>query len=149
MGVMEREGVSVYSFLFLSTFLSLFVFLPPVIWRQSSVIFGGCSGRPPLGGAPRRPPERPSCSRWIRCCRPWAAGGPQPDPPVHLPERDRERDRERDTERETERDRERDTERERQRETERDRKRETMSTTSSPYHIGLVHRNFTSQWPEA
>lgn len=30
-----------------------------VIWRRSTVVCVGCSGRPPPGGAPRRPPPRP------------------------------------------------------------------------------------------
>jgi len=54
------------------------------IWRRSSVICWGCLRRPPPGGAPRRPPPRPWCSRWSWCCRPWATGGPPPAPPDRL-----------------------------------------------------------------
>lgn len=65
-------------------------FFPPlssrVIWRRSTVVCGGCSGRPPPGGAPRRPPPRPWRSPRSRCCRPWATDGPRPAPPGHLAE---------------------------------------------------------------
>lgn len=55
-----------------------------VIWRRSTVVCGGCWGRPPPGGAPHRPPPRPWRSPRSRCCRPWATDGPRSAPPGHL-----------------------------------------------------------------
>lgn len=56
MGAMEamggRDALLFLSLLFFSSSVA------PVIWQPDTVVFGGCLGRPPPGGAPRRPPPR-------------------------------------------------------------------------------------------